>query len=343
MTRRQLTFLGLLAGSVAGMAIGSATNANRRYRFTNRTVVITGGSRGLGLALARVFAREGARLALLARDEPRLEQAKRELELMGAEVEVIACDLRSQEEVRHAIQRVVARFDGIDVLINNAGVIQVGPLDHMTLEDFELAMAIHYYAPLYTVLAALPYLREARGGRIVNIASIGGKIAVPHLLPYSASKFALVGLSDGLRAELRRNNIFVTTVCPGLMRTGSPPGALFKGRHRKEYTWFALGASTPLLSMNADRAARRIVEACRKGSARLILGSHTKAAVLANELFPETAATLLALTNRLLPNADMGAGFESHQGRASESALSASWLTSLTRKAAAIYNQQPAE
>src|SRR5436190_6533704 len=141
----------------------------------------------------------------------------------------------------------------------------------MTVKDFEDALAIHLFAPLFCTLAVLPHMRRARQGRIVNIASVGGKIAVPHLLPYCASKFALVGLSDGLRAELRRHHILVTTVCPGLMRTGSPPHASFKGQHRREYAWFAISDSLPLLSMSAERAARRILTACRRGAPRVVL------------------------------------------------------------------------
>src|SRR5256714_1298474 len=125
------------------------------------------------------------------------------------------------------------------------------------------ALAVHLWGPLYAMRAVVPQMRRQGGGRIVNIASIGGKIAVPHLTPYSASKFALVGLSDGMRAELAKDNILVTTVCPGLMRTGSPPNAHFKGRHRAEFTWFVLGDSLPLASIDARRAARHIITACR--------------------------------------------------------------------------------
>src|SRR5690606_26305399 len=109
-----------------------------------------------------------------------------------------------------------------DVLVNNAGVIQVGPLEHMRLEDFRETMDVHFYAPLVASLAARPYLADRGGGRIVNITSIGGRLAFPHLSAYNASKHAAVGLSESLRAELMKDGILVTTVIPGLMRTGSP-------------------------------------------------------------------------------------------------------------------------
>src|SRR5262249_29078614 len=143
--------------------------------------------------------------------------------------------------------------------VNNAGIIQVGPMETMTLADYQEAMRVHYWGPLYTALAVLPQMKQRRAGRIVNITSIGGKVAVPHLLPYVGSKFALVGLSEGLRAELMKDGILVTTVVPGLMRTGSPRNAFFKGQNEAEYAWFKIGDSIPVLTTSAERAARRIV------------------------------------------------------------------------------------
>jgi short-subunit dehydrogenase len=331
-----------IAGLLVGFGIGAALAAKRqrsRFSFRDRTVVITGGARGLGLVMARQLAREGANLALLARDLEELQRAESELSPMGTDVQILPCDIREQNQVNEAIQRVIDHFDSIDVLINNAGIIQVGPLEHMTLEDFQNAMAVHFYGPLFTTLAVLPHMQRANRGRIVNIASIGGKIAFPHLLPYNASKFALVGLSDGLRAEVRRDNIFVTTVCPGLMRTGSPRNAEFKGKHEKEYAWFAISDSLPLLSVDAERAAHKIIEACRSGSARLTIGVQTKAAILLNELFPGAGAALLSFANRLMPAADPSGSNKTYTGRESRSGWAPSFLTHLTDKAAAKNNE----
>ncbi len=175
--------------------------------------------------MAREFAREGARLVLCARDEAELQRAQKDLESLGAEVMTVPCDVTDKQSVTEMIESVNARFGGVDVLVNNAGVIQVGPIEVMTREDFEIAMQAHFWGPLNTILAVLPSMRAKKSGRIVNISSIGGKVSVPHLVPYSASKFALVGLSKGLRAELMKDGIKVTTVCPGLMRTGSPRNA----------------------------------------------------------------------------------------------------------------------
>jgi short-subunit dehydrogenase len=310
----------------------------RAYDFRGKTVLITGGSRGLGLVLARELAADGARLALCAREEADLEQARDELVGKGAEVLAMPCDVTDQGQVRELVRSTHAHFGAIDVLINNAGTIQVGPLEVMTLGDYESAMRTHFWAPLYTTLAVLPEMRRRHQGRIVNITSIGGKISVPHLVPYSASKFALVGFSEGLRAELAKDGIWVTTVCPGLMRTGSPVRAEFKGRHREEYVWFSISDALPFFSIGAERAARQILAACRRGEAEIVLSLSAKVAVWFHGLFPGLTADVLGQVNRLLPGSG-GIGTQSAKGGESQSALSPSWLTSLSDRAAVRNNE----
>lgn len=310
----------------------------RKIDFANRCVVITGGSRGLGLVLAHEFARRGAHLALLARDDIELTKARQELRSYGRDVRTLICDVRDQTDVNYAINRVMEYYGQIDVLVNNAGVIQVGPMEHMQLEDYENAMQVHFWGPLYTTLAAIPHMRRQGGGRIVNISSFGGKVAVPHLLPYSASKFALVGLSDGMRAELAKDNILVTTVCPGLMRTGSHINAMFKGQHRDEFAWFAISNALPLASIDARRAAQQIVDACSRGDPQLIITPQAKVAVLAQALFPDLVAIGTDIANRLLPGVTSSQGDRLQTGWQSQSGLAPSVLTSLADRATALYN-----
>src|SRR5262249_19588566 len=228
----------------------------------------------------------------------------------------------------------------IDVLVNNAGVIQVGPVATMTVDDFESAMASNFWGAVYTTLAALPAMRAIRRGRIVNIASIGGKVSVPHLLPYSASKFALVGFSEGLRAELAPTGVLVTTVCPGLMRTGSPRNALFKGRHRAEYAWFAISDSLPGISMDVESAARQIVAACRAGDPEVILSLPARVMARAHGLAPGLMSEAFGLAGRLLPGAG-GIGTRAVRGWESESPAAPSLLTRLGDAAARRHNQLP--
>jgi NAD(P)-dependent dehydrogenase (short-subunit alcohol dehydrogenase family) len=343
MNDRQRMAVAMGAVGVGALILGQAWRRRHPYGFEGRSVVITGGSRGLGLVMARALAQEGARLTLVARDEQELAQAADDLRARTSDAEVLTVvgDVRRRQDAEHAIGDAVARYGAVDVLINNAGIVQVGPIDHMNPADYEDAMDTHFWGPLYMIRAALPHMRRQRAGRIVNIASIGGKIAVPHLVPYCASKFALVGLSDGLRAELARDNIVVTTVCPGLMRTGSPLNAMFKGRQPQEYAWFAISDSLPVSSINAERAARQIVNACRYGDAELIITVQAKLAVFARYAAPELFADLMAVVNRLLPEPAVVGGDEARPGRESESewAAPSATLTTSTYKAAAANNE----
>jgi len=330
----------MLAAVGAGALLAARTAFKRRqnYDLRGKTVLITGGSRGLGLVMAREFAREGANVAVCARDRAELERAQAELAASGARAFAIPCDVTDRTQVKELIEVVTGHFGRIDVLVNYAGVIQVGPVEVMTLEDYEQAMAIHFWGPLYTMLAVLPQMRERGEGRVVNISSVGGKIGVPHLVPYSASKFALAGLSEGMRAELAKDGVVVTTVCPGLMRTGSPRNATFKGQHRAEYAWFAISDALPVTSIKAERAARQIVAACRRGEAELIITTQAVAAIRFHQLFPEASADLRALVNRFLP-APGGIGRKRAKGKDSESALAPSILTALNDRAAVRNNE----
>jgi NAD(P)-dependent dehydrogenase (short-subunit alcohol dehydrogenase family) len=328
----------LLAAGAGAWLAWRAYRTYFGYDLHNKVVLITGGSRGLGLVLAREAARQGARVAICARDAEELARARADLRGRDAPMFAIPCDVTDRDQVEEMVRAVERHFGRIDVLINNAGVIEVGPVETMTLDDFEEAMATHYWGPLYATLAVLPGMRQRRRGRIVNISSIGGKIAVPHLVPYDASKFALVGLSEGLRAELARDGIVVTTVCPGLMRTGSPRNAYFKGQHRAEYTWFSLGDALPILSTSAESAARQILAACKRGDAEIILTFPSKAAAAFHGLFPGLTADILGLVNRFLPGPG-GIGTARALGKDSQSPLSPSPLTVLNERAAAQNNE----
>jgi NAD(P)-dependent dehydrogenase (short-subunit alcohol dehydrogenase family) len=331
----------LTAAGVGVLLLARAWRNRRTYDFAGKVVVITGGSRGLGLVMARDLASEGAKLVLVARHEDELERAADDLRLQqpSAEVLTITADIRRRHDAEQSVARAIERFGRVDVLVNNAGIIQVGPLDHMKLSDYEDAMNTHFWGPLYMVLASVPHMRRHGEGRIVNISSIGGRISVPHLVPYCASKFALTGLSDGLHAELIREGILVTTVCPGLMRTGSPVNAMFKGKRPQEYAWFAISDSLPLASIDADRAARQIIAACRRGDAELIITVQARLAVLARDLAPELFADAMALMNRLLPSPTDADGDRARQGRESESRWAPSPLTASTYKAADDNNE----
>lgn len=338
-TRKKSNALLWTAAGVGALLVTRAVSKRLlEYNFAGKTVLITGGSRGLGLVMAREFLLQGAKVAICARDEEELERAYHDLKQYGPDIYTVPCDVTDHEFVEAMIIAVRAHYGRIDVLVNNAGIITVGPAEEMTIEDYREAMNTNYWASIYTSLAVLPEMRERREGHIINIASIGGKISVPHLLPYSASKFALVGLSTGLNAELRKDGVVVTTVCPGLMRTGSPRNANFKGQHRDEYAWFVLGDSSPLTSISAESAARQVIAASKRGDSEVILSIQAKLAIKFNALFPELTTDVLALVNRLLP-APGGIGKASLKGKDSHSAVAPSMLTALDEEAARRNNQ----
>jgi short-subunit dehydrogenase len=263
---------------------------------------VTGGSKGLGLLIARDFARLGASVTICSRHETELAAAHQWLADDGIDVETAVCNVAEKESVDALIREVEARAGRIDYLINNAGVIQVGPLAALTLDDFEEAMSIMFWGVVVPSLAALPIMKARRAGRIVNITSLGGKVSVPHLLPYSTAKFAAVGFSEGLRSELAGTGIGVVTVVPGLMRTGSFINAVFKGNQQKEFSWFSVLSSLPLLSIDAEKAAARIVRAAMRNEPELILSLPANVATRAEGMAPGLLSWVFGLTARVMPS-----------------------------------------
>ncbi|MBA3258592.1 MAG: SDR family oxidoreductase [Gemmatimonadales bacterium] len=333
----------LVAAAGACAVLALRIRRREQFKLRGRTVLVTGGSRGLGLALAREVAAQGARVAICGRDPDALDRARTALERIGSEVMAVECDVGDRAAVRAMVAAVSRRLGPVDMLINNAGVIEVGPAETMEVEDYEEAMATNFWGMLYPTLEVIPPMRSQRSGRIVNITSIGGKLGIPHLLPYSASKFAAVGFSQGLRAELAGEGVKVVTVVPGLMRTGSPRNAIFRGQHRAEYAWFSISDSLPGLTVGAEEAARRIIAGARRGDAEVLFPLTARLAAVLNALAPDLTAGLVGLAARLLPDPPSG-DTGRRQGKESRSWLSPSWLTRLGDRAARRYNQvAPAE
>ncbi len=327
--------MGILAGAAL---LPSLARFRRSYDLNGKVALVTGGSRGLGLALSRELLARGAKVAICARNEVELEAARQELAAKGGDVLAVPCDVTLPQDVSQLVQRVRERFGQIDVLVNNAGAIEVGPMPTMTGEDFEEAMRTHFQGPLQLTLEVMPELRRRRDGRIINISSIGGKLAVPHLAPYCASKFALTGLSDSLRAELAAEHVYVTTVCPGLLRTGSARHAQFKGHPLAEFRWFRAGSVLPLVTMEPARAAKKIINAACKGRAELVLTPQAKLAVKLRSLFPELASDVTAFASALLPDAPSSAR-DKVPGHEFEPPLGGGVFDRLLRYTALRYNE----
>lgn len=281
-------------------AIARASEADLR----GQVALVTGASTGLGLLMARELADQGCKLVICARSQDTLEQARADLEGRGAEVLAVPCDVADEEQVERMVAQAIGRFGRIDVLVCNAGVIQVGQFRSMELEDFRQAMDIMFFGTLHPILATVPHMRTQGSGRIALVTSIGGKVSVPYLLPYNASKFAAVGLGEGLRAELAQHGITVTTLVPGLMRTGSYLNAKFSGEpegREAAYRMFSALSSLPLLTADAALSAKAYVRAIRRGDATFTFPPQYALLERIHGLAPATTMFAMNIANRLLP------------------------------------------
>jgi NAD(P)-dependent dehydrogenase (short-subunit alcohol dehydrogenase family) len=337
MNMRTLLKLASVGGSFA--LARYVLRSRRTIDLAGKTVVVTGGSRGLGLVLARGLIDRGARVAICARDATELARARDELVAMGGDIFAAICDVTDRDDVLRFMASVEDDFGSIDVLINNAGIIQVGPLETMTEDDFDRALAVNLKGPMHAMMAVLPGMRHRKAGRIVNIASIGGKIAVPHLAAYTTSKFALVGLSEAMRAECTKDGIYVTTVCPGLMRTGSPRHAWFKGHVQAEYAWFSIGDSNSLTSISAEAACDQIIRAFSRGDAELVISPQAKLITLLHGIAPNFVQEVLGLVGRVMPGPSTNRSKIAVEGKDAESAIAPSPLTRASDEAARRNNE----
>ncbi|HEY6879988.1 MAG TPA: SDR family oxidoreductase, partial [Polyangiales bacterium] len=258
--------------------------------LTGQTAVIVGGSRGLGLVLARELARQGCKLAVCARDPQELERARRELVGAGAAVFAQPVDAARKDQVEDFVAATLRRFGSLDMLITCAASIDVGPVETMTAQDVQEAFEQVFWTAYHPTMAVLPHMRARKAGRIVHVSSFGGRIGVPHLMPYCTAKSALSGFSSSLRSEVAKDGVSVTTVTPGLMRTGSHVHANLRGQRDKEYFWFAAGANLPLTSLATQLAARRILRAAAARKAETTLTAGIRLLVIANAVAPNLMA-----------------------------------------------------
>ena len=314
---KPLPLSAIVKSSAAGFALArmltAALGTRRRVDLRGKVAVVAGGTRGLGLAIAERLARKGCAVAICGRRREDVEGARSELARWGGSVYAEVCDLRHRDDVDRFVRNVAARLGDVDILVTNAATISVAPIEALDASDFERAMESIFDTTLHAVLAVMPSMRARRTGTLAFITSIGGKVGVPHLAPYSAAKFAAVGLSESLRAELAKDHVRVLTVIPGLMRTGSPVHAGFKGDAEKEYAWFATSASAPLLSISADRAARLIVRAIERGAVRLTFTPLARIAVRLHDLVPSLFDLVFTVAGRLLPRVPAGRAGEAGQ------------------------------
>jgi NAD(P)-dependent dehydrogenase (short-subunit alcohol dehydrogenase family) len=227
-------------------------------RFSGQVVVVTGGGRGIGRATALEFASEGANIVVCGRRMDALEEAADEARRWGVEAAVLRCDVAVDEDLVNLVDRTIERFGRIDVLVNNAGVVAGGRLDEISADDVARMVGVNVWGPIRLSQLALPHMRAAKSGTIVNISSMAGRMGMPYYATYCASKFAMRGFSEALRRELAPDGVHVVAVFPGGTATDMTESI--------EFDRIGMPAAT------ADQVARAIVRGVRWRQAEVFIG-----------------------------------------------------------------------
>jgi short-subunit dehydrogenase len=244
------------------------------------SVVVTGASSGIGEATAYRFAREKARLGLVARRADRLATVAARVRDLGGEARVAVADVADRAEVKAALSDIENAFSGIDVLVNNAGFGLYAPLETAKREDVERVFAVNTFGALSCIQAVLPGMRRRGRGLIVNVSSVVGKRALPMTGAYAATKYALQGLSDALRVELAGTGVLVSVVCPGYTATEFSDSVIHYGGDRSRPRGGV---------MSSEEVADAIYDCARRPKREIVLTSKGRFVVFLHRLSPALA------------------------------------------------------
>lgn len=249
--------------------------------FANRKVVITGASSGIGLALAKQVARAGAHVVLIARRQAQLDEAKAQVQGEGGsgQVETVALDISRESDVNEAMARVLAAGP-VDVLVNNAGVVMPGRFVELPMSEFHSMMNINYFGTVHMCKALAPAMIERKSGRICNVSSLAGVIGIYGYTPYAASKFAICGFSQALRAELWPHGIAVSVCMPPDTDT---PQLAFENQYKPKETKAIAGT---VKALSADQVATSIARGIESGSFEIFADFGSRAAARAHGIIP---------------------------------------------------------
>ncbi len=199
------------------------------------TVLITGGSEGIGKATAILFARKGYDLVLAARHSDRLQIVAQQLQSLGATAPLtVSCDVTDAAQVKTLVDKALEHYGYIDVLINNAGIYASAPVEEFSLEDWHRVIDTNLWGYIHTINALLPHFLQRGKGTIVNVSSIGGKIAIPYLVPYCTSKYGVTGLTQALHAELKPQGIHVCGIYPNLIQSNFVERSIIRGKDEQD-------------------------------------------------------------------------------------------------------------
>lgn len=243
--------------------------------FRDKTIVITGASNGIGAASAVEFAKKGANLALVARTRKKLEELQSKLGKFGTRSIACECDVSQKSLVQKMATDVLDRFGTIDVLVNNAGFAIYGKVSELTVEQIESQMATNYFGMVYCTKQFLPKMLEKNSGHIVNVASVAASFGLPGIAPYCASKFAMLGFSEGLRHELHGTRVGVTVVSPIMVRTNFFDDPSFAKMSKYSPT-----------SLSAQTVAKAVVSAATSSRLEIIVPPIVRGAVWAKHTIP---------------------------------------------------------
>jgi short-subunit dehydrogenase len=265
------------------------------------TALITGGSEGIGKAIALLMANKGYDLVLAARHAERLEATAEEIKALGRDVLTVPTDVRDAEQVNVLVQKALTHYGSIDVLVNNAGIYISGPAEEFSLNDWHQAIDTNLWGYIHTIHALLPHFLQRGSGTIINISSIGGKVPIPYLTPYTTSKFAVTGLTEALHSELAPKGIHVCGIYPNIIKSNFLERAIFRGKNdedtkvRREQVEQVV--AVPVVEKPED-VANAVWDALKNRKSEVLVGSANMSAI-ANRMFPSLMQSIIRRTFKL--------------------------------------------
>ena len=244
--------------------------------FKNKVVLITGASSGIGKQTAIEFAKLGSSIILVARRKNKLEQVENELKQFNVNTLVCVCDVSKKDQVEELSKIVLQKFDSIDILVNNAGFVIYGSVSDLSINEIESQMETNYFGMIYCVKNFLPLMLKKKSGHIVNVASVGASFSVPGVSSYCATKFAMLGFSEGLKHELYGTGVGLTVVSPIMVRT-----PLFEHPSFTNFSKFSTG-----VSLSSETVAKTIIKASNSSRLEIVVPSVARAAIWFKQTFP---------------------------------------------------------
>ena len=253
----------------------------------NKVVIITGASSGIGEACAIAYANTGAKVVIAARTLEKLREVEAKIQKIGSEVLIVKCDVSIQEDCKNLTEQTVAKFGGIDILINNAGISMRAIFNDMELDVMEKIMGINFFGTIYCTKFALPHILKNKGS-VVGVSSIAGYVGLPARTGYSASKYAMQGFLDALRTENLTKGLHVMVACPGFTASNIRNTALSKDGSAQSESPRDEGKM-----MTAEQVANYIVSGVEKKKRTLVLTSQGKLVVLLSKFFPKMVEKMI--------------------------------------------------